>query len=214
MHGLRRIILADDHNLVRSGLAALLNQEARYKVVAEATDGIDAVDRAADVDAELLIVDLAMPRLGGMEVIRRIRETKRSLRILVLSMYDDVQFVSQAISAGANGYLVKHAMDDELFEAIEQVMAGHSYISSSIDPESLRECQWADADLTPRECEVLHLIAEGLTNSAIARELQISPNTVTRHRANLMQKLHVHNRVELIQTAAQHGLITLLPTKR
>jgi DNA-binding NarL/FixJ family response regulator len=204
-----RIILADDHNLVRTGLAAILNQDGRYEVVAEATNGYEAVEKLETVRCDLLIADLAMPRLGGIEMIQMLRNAKMAIKILVLSMYDDSQFVVRAMNAGANGYLLKHAMDDELFRAIDAVMAGESFISELIDPHALREFSLEDNDLTQRELAVLKLISEGLTNPEIAELLNISPNTATRHRANLMRKLNVHNRVELINTAFSRGLITI-----
>ncbi|MEZ6096821.1 MAG: response regulator [Pirellulaceae bacterium] len=209
MNEKRRVILADDHNLVRSGLAALLGQDGHYEVVAEAINGIDALEKVEAHDADLLIVDLAMPRLGGIEVIQGIRSRQLPLKVLVLSMYDDAQFVARAIKAGANGYLLKHALEEELFRAIDRVMSGETFISELIDQDALREFSFEDNDLTPREIEVLHLIAEGLTNSQVAVTLNISPNTATRHRANLMQKLNVHNRVELIHAANNRGLITI-----
>jgi DNA-binding NarL/FixJ family response regulator len=204
-----RIILADDHNLVRTGLAAILNQDGRYEVVAEATNGYEAVEKLESVRCDLLIADLAMPRLGGIEMIQMLRNAKLAIKILVLSMYDDSQFVVRAMNAGANGYLLKHAMDDELFRAIDAVMAGETFISELIDPHALREFSLEDNDLTQRELAVLKLISEGLTNPEIAELLNISPNTATRHRANLMRKLNVHNRVELINTAFSRGLITI-----
>jgi DNA-binding NarL/FixJ family response regulator len=205
----KKIILADDHNLVRSGLAAILMQDGRFAVVAEAVNGMEAIERVDSHPCDLVIADVAMPRLGGIEMIQALRAQQSRVRILVLSMYDDAQFVVRAMKAGANGYLLKHAMDDELFRAIDTILEGGVYISELIDADALRELQYTDDDLTPRELEVLHLIADGMTNPQIAELLAISPNTATRHRANLMQKLHVHNRVELIHTAFSRGLITI-----
>ncbi len=205
----KRVMLVDDHNLVRSGLAALLNQDGRFEVVAEATDGAEALARIQGVICDLLIIDLAMPRLGGIEVINAIRKKNRTLRILVLSMYDDAQFVARSMKAGANGFLLKHALDEDLFQAIDAVFDGEDFVSELIDQDALREFTLDDCDLTSREREVLHLIAEGKTNSEIAQVLVISPHTVTRHRANLMKKLNVHNRVELVNVASNRGLIIL-----
>lgn len=205
----KKVVLADDHNLVRSGLAAILVQEGRFQIVAEATNGIEAIDKVESHDCDLVIADLAMPRLGGIEMIQALRARQSKVRILVLSMYDDAQFVVRAMKAGANGYLLKHAMDDELFRAIDCVLAGETFVSEMINQEALRELSFHDEDLTPRELEVLHLIADGMTNPQIAELMNISPNTVTRHRANLMHKLNVHNRVELIHTAFSRGLITI-----
>ncbi len=204
-----RIVLVDDHNLVRSGMAALLRQDGRFDVVGEATNGLEALEKLREVPCDLLIIDLAMPRLGGIEVIEELRRRDKRIRILVLSMYDDAQFAARAIKNGANGYLLKHAMDGELFDAIEQVLAGDEFISESIDREAFLEFTFDDFELTSREKEVLQLIAEGMTNSEIANDLFISPHTVTRHRANLMKKLNVHNRVELVKVASSRGLIMI-----
>jgi DNA-binding NarL/FixJ family response regulator len=204
-----RVILVDDHNLVRSGLAALLSQDGRFEVVDEATNGVEGIEKINNTPSDLLIVDLAMPRLGGIELITDIRRTNRRLKILVLSMYDDAQFVARALKVGANGYLLKQALDEDLFHAIESVFDGEQFVSNLIDRDALREFTFDDSDLTSREREVLHLIAEGKTNGQIARVLSISPHTVTRHRANLMKKLNVHNRVELINVANSRGLIVM-----
>ncbi|HMO14512.1 MAG TPA: response regulator transcription factor [Pirellulaceae bacterium] len=204
-----RIILADDHNLVRSGLVAILNQDDRFEVVAEATNGYEAIEKLKATRCDLLIADLAMPRLGGIEMIQMMRDQGTKVKILVLSMYDDAQFVVRAMNNGANGYLLKHAMDDELFRAIDAVLAGENYISELIDANALRQCRADDSELTSRELEVLKLISDGLTTPEIAELLDISPNTAVRHRANLMRKLNVHNRVELINTAFSRGLITI-----
>jgi DNA-binding NarL/FixJ family response regulator len=205
----KRVILVDDHNLVRSGLAALLKQNGGLEVVDEATNGLKAIEKVQSTPCDLLIVDLAMPRMGGIEVVTEVRRSNKCVKILVLSMYDDAQFVARAMKAGANGYLLKHAMDGDLFEAIDAVFAGECFVSQSIDQEALREFTFEDTDLTSREMEVLHLIAEGMTNGEVARVLSISPHTVTRHRANLMKKLNVHNRVELVNVANRRGLITM-----
>lgn len=206
---LKRVMLVDDHNLVRSGLAALLNQTGQFSIVAEATNGVEAIEKLEIAGCDLLIVDLAMPRLGGIEVITEIRKKNKTVKILVLSMYDDAQFVARAMKAGANGFLLKHALDEDLFEAIEAVFNGDEFISKLIDKDALREFTFDDSDLTAREREVLHLIAEGKTNADIAAVLSISPHTVTRHRANLMKKLNVHNRVELVSVANSRGLIIM-----
>ena len=135
---------SDDHNLVRSGLAALLKQNGQFEVVDEATNGIEAIEKIRATPCDLVIVDLAMPRLGGIEVVMEIRRQNLSIKILVLSMYDDAQFVARAMKAGANGYLLKHAMDGDLFQAINAVFAGESFISRSIDQDALREFSFDD----------------------------------------------------------------------
>lgn len=206
---MKRVILADDHNLVRSGLAAILQQTGRFEIVAEATNGLEAVEKVQSTSCDLMIADLAMPRLSGIEMTQMLRANHCEVKILMLSMYDDAQFVARALKAGVDGYLLKHAMDNELFLAIDTILAGNCFVSSLIDAAALHEFTIDDSQLTPRELEVLQLISEGMTNPQIADLLAISPNTVTRHRANLMQKLNVHNRVELISVAFNRGLITI-----
>ncbi len=204
-----RVILVDDHNLVRSGMAALLKQAGRFEVVDEATNGIEGIEKIHSTPCDLLIVDLAMPRLGGIELITEIRRTHRKLRILVLSMYDDAQFVARRSKQGPTGTCSSTALDEDLFRAIAAVFDGETFVSQRVDLDALREFTFDDVDLTSREQEVLHLIAEGMTNGEIASVLSISPHTVTRHRANLMKKLNVHNRVELVNVANRRGLIVI-----
>ena len=205
----RRVVLVDDHNLIRRGLAALLVQRGGFEVVDEAQDGVEALARIGKTPCDLMIVDLAMPRIGGIDLITEIRRQNRRVRILVLSMYDDAQFVARAMKAGADGFLLKQGLEYELFRAIDAVFDGEEFISDSIDVDAVREFTIDDCELTAREKEVLSLIAEGKTNNDIAECLAISPHTVTRHRANLMRKLDAHNGVELINIANHRGLIML-----
>jgi DNA-binding NarL/FixJ family response regulator len=206
------VFLADDHNIVRRGLKSLIESEGRLKVVGEASNGEDAIDKLEQTTADLLIINLCMPRLNGLETIRRLSQRQPKLRILVLSMYDDAQFVAQALEWGATGYLLKHAMDDQLFAAIEAVLRGERYVSPTIDRGRLLELHSGAIELTAREREVLQLIAEGHTTQQVAETLGISPHTATRHRANLMQKLDAHNQVELVRNASLKGLI-LMPQR-
>jgi DNA-binding NarL/FixJ family response regulator len=204
-----RIILVDDHNIVRRGLAALLETDGRYRVVAEAETGEEAVACAEATPAEMMVLDLSMPRMNGLEVIRRIAKRCLRIRIVVLSMYDDPQFVAEALRDGARGYILKQAMDEELFLALEAVAKGGHYVSSTIDMGFVQEHLVVSQDLTAREREVLQLIADGHTTQELAEILQISPHTATRHRANLMQKLNAHNQVELVRVAAHKGIIII-----
>jgi DNA-binding NarL/FixJ family response regulator len=206
---MKRIILVDDHNLVRRGLAALLHTDGRYSVVGEASNGEEALLIVESTPADLMILDLSMPRLNGIETIRRLGKRFWRMRIIVLSMYDDAQFVAEALRGGAKGYILKQAMDDELFLALEAVGRGNQYVSATIDMARVRDHLFVAPDLTAREREVLQLIADGHTTQQVADILQISPHTATRHRANLMQKLNVHNQVELVRAAAQKGIIIL-----
>jgi DNA-binding NarL/FixJ family response regulator len=204
-----RVLLVDDHNLVRRGLASLLMSDGRFTVVAEAADGHEALAALDRHAIDVVILDLCMPRMSGLEIIRRIGRSTPPVRLLVLSMYDDEQFVAQALRWGARGYLLKHAMDDELFRALETVLKGGRYVSQAIDLSRSEGLALTSTELTAREREVLQLIVDGLTTQAIAEQLAISVHTATRHRANLMQKLDAHNQVELLRKASQLGLILL-----
>lgn len=204
-----RVFLVDDHALVRRGLAALLATDGRFQVVGEAGNGEDALCQLEHTPADLVVLDLSMPRLDGLETLRRLRATGSRVRILVLSMYDDTQFVAQALADGAHGYLLKHAMDDELFHALEALLRGGRYTSREIDMGRVSALEMARSELTAREREVLQLIAAGHTTQEVADILSISPHTATRHRANLMQKLDVHNQVELVRAAVARGLVMM-----
>ncbi|HEY0163675.1 MAG TPA: response regulator transcription factor [Edaphobacter sp.] len=204
-----RVILIDDHAIVRRGLAALLHADDRYRVVAEANDGEEALERLDTVEVDIAILDLSMPRLNGLETLRRIAKLHPKTRTIVLSMYDDEQFVAQSLRDGAYGYILKQAMDDELFGALDRVMQGGRFISPAIDMERIEHRHLERIDLTDREREVLQLIVDGHTTQAVAETLSISPHTATRHRANLMQKLRVHTQMELVRAAAQRGLVVL-----
>jgi len=203
------VILIDDHAIVRRGLAALLRADIRYKVVAEANDGEEALARLASMEVDIAILDLSMPRLNGLETLRRIAKQHPKIRTIVLSMYDDDQFVAQSLRDGAYGYVLKQAMDDELFGALDRVMQGGRYVSPCLDLERIEQRHLERIDLTHREREVLQLIVDGHTTQAVAETLSISPHTATRHRANLMQKLRVHTQMELVRAAAQRGLVVL-----
>jgi DNA-binding NarL/FixJ family response regulator len=204
------VILADDHNIVRRGLAALLQMEGTYQVVCEAQNGEEALQCADQTPAQIMILDLSMPRLNGLEAVRRLRHKHPKLRILVLSMYDDHEFVAQALQDGANGYILKHSMDDELFEALTVISHGRRFVSAGIDLAQIDQlAEPIAAPLTSREHEVLQLIAEGHPTAEIAEIMSISPHTANRHRANIMQKLGVHNQMELIRLAVKRGLIIL-----
>jgi DNA-binding NarL/FixJ family response regulator len=207
--GRRSLVLVDDHALVRRGLAALLETDGRYRVIAEAGDGEAALATLAGCRPDAVILDLSMPRLDGLETLRRLRRAGARLRILVLSMHDDEQFVARALGLGAQGYLLKEAMDDELFEAVDAILRGQRYVSRSLDAARIESLAGEPSALTEREREVLQLIAAGRTTHEVARILSISPHTATRHRANLMQKLDAHNQVELVRAAVLHGLIVM-----
>lgn len=207
-----RVLIVDDHAIVRRGIAALLNANGHYKVVAEARDGEEALAKLESVETDLVVLDLDMPRVNGLEVIRRLSKRQSRARVLVLSMYDDEQFVAQAFHGGARGYILKHAMDDEFFKALDTVLRGGKYVSSTINLQRVEQQLLDQADLTTREREVLQLIVDGHTTHQVADILSISPHTATRHRANLMQKLNVHTQVELVRNAVQRGLVMMPKT--
>ena len=210
-----RILLADDHNLVRRGLRLILDGEPDLQVVAEAADGNQAVELAARGDIDLAILDIAMPRLTGLQAAREMSRRSPAVRILMLSMYDNEQYFFEALKAGAAGYVLKSVADRDLVEACRAAMRGErflypgamtpliaDYLHRARNEQPLRE-----DPLTPREQEVLKLVAEGYTNKQIAEALVISEKTVERHRANILEKLGMRDRVELTRYAIRHGLI-------
>jgi DNA-binding NarL/FixJ family response regulator len=209
-----KVILVDDHNIVRRGLAALLHVEGNYTIVAEAENGEEAIRCADEVEADVMILDLSMPRLNGLEATRRLKKRHPQLKLLLLSMYDDEEFVVQSLQAGANGYILKHSMEDELFLALQAVLLDQQFISASIrlpaaDHLGVMLTTTVADKLTSREREVLQLIAEGHTTSELATLMSISPHTASRHRANVMQKLGVHTQAGLVRTAIEQGLVVL-----
>lgn len=204
-----RILLVDDHALVRRGLAVLLRMDSRYEVVGEASSGEAALPLVEQLRPDVMVLDLNMPGIDGLETLRRLRERGLPVKVLILTMHDEMHLVGQAMTNGADGYLLKDSMDDELFQAIDGVMRGQKYVAAAIDRSRLLEVTTRPTTLTTREREVLQLIAAGHTTSEVAEKLNISPHTATRHRANLMQKLDAHNQVELVRIASAQGLIVL-----
>jgi DNA-binding NarL/FixJ family response regulator len=210
-----RILLADDHAVVRRGLRLVLESEPDLEVVAEAGDGAEAVQRALDTDVDLAILDITMPRLTGIQAARELSVRKADLRLLILSMHDNEQYFFEALRAGASGYVLKSAVDRDLVEACRATMRGEPFVypaavSALIRDhlERAREGEDLPADpLSPRESEVVKLIAEGHTSREIAELLVISEKTVERHRANILEKLGMGDRVELTRYAIRRGLV-------
>jgi len=199
------VLLADDHSLVRKGFRRMLEDEPDLEILGEAANGREAVEMVAKLAPNVLVMDFSMPELDGAQATREIRKTNQSTRILILSMYSNENYVHNALEAGANGYLLKNAIDVELPEAIRAVAAGKRFISSAL--------QGPHADdgfdkLTPREKQVLTMIAEGKSNKEIAALLNLSVNTVAVHRANLMDALNIHKAAELVLYAVRKGLVT------
>jgi DNA-binding NarL/FixJ family response regulator len=209
-----RILVADDHEIVRQGLKLVLNAEPDLQVVAEAADGADAVARGLDPDVQLAILDIAMPRKTGLQATRELSRRRPDLRILILSMYDNEEFLFEALKAGASGYVLKSGADDDIVEACRAAMRGQSFLYPSAVDALIRDfIERADErgdsydPLTPRELEVLKLIAEGHSSKQIAAQLVISTKTVERHRANILYKLGMRDRVQLTRYAIRRRLI-------
>ena len=207
-----RILLVDDHILVRRGLAALVNGSGRYTVVGEAGNGLEAVALAQQVDADIMILDLSMPGMNGLDALKSLRVSSPALSVVILSMYDDVPFVLRALRGGARGYVLKQSLEDELFNALQAVARGERYLSPLLNVQRYEDDLDQEPGLTQRERQVLQQIAHGSTTRHVADALGISWHTANRHRANLMHKLGAHNQIELVQNAARHGLV--LPGKQ
>jgi DNA-binding NarL/FixJ family response regulator len=210
-----RILLADDHALVRRGLRLILDGEPGLTVVAEAGDGAEAVELAAAGGVDLAVLDIAMPRMTGLQAAREISRQELPVRMLMLSMYDNEQYVYEALRAGACGYMLKSAADRDLVDGCRAAMRGEPFLYPAAIAvliadylERIRTSVEAPPDpLTPRELEVVKLIAEAYTSDGIALELGITRRTVDRHRENILAKLGMRDRVELARYAIRRGLI-------
>jgi len=212
-----RIVLADDHVLVRQGLRRILEGTADLEVIGEANDGLELLDLLKQLTPDLVILDIFMPNLRGIEAIHEIKKIHSDVRILILTMHRDKEYLYLALSAGAKGYLLKEDADKELFSAIEKVRQGKIYISPHFSEEVVDDLvQIGKGDtktvfetdpLTPREREVLKLIAEGRSSKEIAQLLFISVLTVNNHRANLMEKLNLKKVTDLVKYAIRKGYI-------
>jgi DNA-binding NarL/FixJ family response regulator len=213
-----RVIVADDHHLVRQGIRALLEKADDIEVVGEAAHGQEAVELVKRLAPDVLVMDIAMPRLNGNQALGRVRALGVAPQVVILSMYSDETLVRQALRNGAKGYLLKRSVTEELLLAVRAASRGEIYLSPAISRSIVADflTLHADADaaspferLTPREREVLQLIAEGHTNNAIAQILKLSVKTVEKHRSNLMSKLNVHDLAGLIRVAIKHRLVFL-----
>jgi two-component system response regulator NreC len=209
-----RVLVADDHTIVRQGLVGILKASDEVEVVGEAADGAEAVEKAAKLKPDVVVLDVSMPHLSGLEAARRIRETLPGTRILVLTMHDDEEYVLKMVRAGASGYLLKDSAASELLAGIRALKAGKVFFGPHAS-RALADAYQSDrplADdpyerLTDREREVFQLVVEGKTNAQIADVLFISPKTVDNHRTRLMEKLGVHGTADLVRFAAKHKLI-------
>jgi len=209
-----RILVADDHPIVRSGLKTVLDAQPDLEVVAEADDGAEAVKKALAEDVHLAILDVAMPKLTGIQAAAELHRRKPDLKLLMLSMYDGEQFLFESLKAGASGYVLKSDADQDIVDACRQTMRGASFLYPSAITTLVRDYVERGLDddarvdvLTPRELQVLKLIAEAHSSKEIAAELVISVKTVERHRQNILEKLGMSDRVELTRYAIRRGLI-------
>ena len=210
-----RILLADDHAVVRRGLRLVLDAEPDLAVSAEAGDGAEAVERALAHEVDLAILDVTMPRLTGIQAARELSQRKPELRTLILSMHDNERYFFEALRAGASGYVLKSVADRDLVEACRATIRGEPFLYpgavKSLIRSHLERGKEGDAipddPLTPRESEITKLVAEGHTNRDIAETLVISEKTVERHRANILEKLGMHDRVDLTRYAIRRGLV-------
>ena len=209
-----RILVADDHPIVLRGLRTVLNAQADLEVVAEATDGDEAVELAISNDIHLAILDISMPRKTGLQAAREITHRKPEVRVLMLSMHDTEQYLFEAIRAGASGFVLKSAVDRDLVEACRATMRGQPFVYPAgiraLMRDYLERARTGETHrelLTPREEEILKLVAEAHTNDEIGGLLHISKKTVERHRANILEKLGMRDRVQLTRYAIRRGLI-------
>lgn len=209
-----RVFLADDHGILRAGLRLLIDAQPDMRVVGEAGDGASTLQLAAELQPDLILLDLTMPGLGGLEALPLLRQRAPQSRVLILTMHDSEGYLRQALQAGAAGYVLKGAVDSELLNAMRAVARGETYIHSAITHkllESIRPSAPPTSDpweaLSSRELEVLRLVALGYTNSEIAEQLSISVKTVETYRARGMEKLNLRTRAELVRAAIARGLL-------
>ena len=218
-----RVMLVDDHDVVRSGLKSLLGMDQQIEVVGEAANGADALARIPEFSPEVVVMDISMPTMDGLEATRRINATFPDCLVLALTVHEDKQYFFEMLAAGAKGYITKQAAAEELVSAIKAVASGHVYLQPALARWLLEDYQrinkggiaggeqeLASADLatlSKRELEILELVAEGLTTPEIGRKLDLSPKTVSRHRERIMNKLNMHSATELVKFAIRTGLI-------
>ncbi|ALN92463.1 response regulator [Lysobacter gummosus] len=208
-----RVLIADDHTMVRESLVSLL-RSGGVDIVGQAADGLDTLKQAQALRPDVVVTDLSMPRLSGLEVIRRLFDSLPEVRVLVLTMHQEDEYILQAVRAGATGYMVKDSPASELLAAVHSVHTGKGYFGPQAARALAEQLRHPERDLgnpygrlTPREREVFHLIAEGLTTKEIARQLTISVKTAENHRARVLEKLAVRNTAELVRYALRKGLL-------
>ncbi|MFO8082698.1 MAG: response regulator transcription factor [Desulfobacterales bacterium] len=214
----KSILIVDDHPLFREGLKAIIERGSRFEVVGEAGNGRDGLQMAKTLKPDMIIVDISLPDRSGIQLTREIRTLFSRTRILIVSMHSKIDYIAEAFQAGATGYVVKESASERLLQGLESVVRGDYFLDSSVShavvenlmKSPLKEAKITDADydtLTPREQEVMRFLAEGFSSKKVAEKLCISPKTVENHRSNIMNKLGLHNTIELIRYAAKLGLI-------
>lgn len=206
-----KILLADDHTIVRQGLKLILSAHSDLQVVGEAANGREAIELAEKLKPDIVLMDVAMPELTGIEATKRMVAANSRIRVLVLSMHKEAAYVREILRAGARGYILKDAIDTELLSAVRSIARGDGYISPAVSGALLNDYRKDVTDpadlLSSREREVLQLIAEGKTNKEIATHLHLSVYTVDSHRGKIMEKLNLHSTGELVRFAMKHGLV-------
>ncbi len=211
-----RILLADDHTILRAGLKMMLNAQPDMEVVGEAQDGRQAIQEAQRLQPDIVLMDITMPDMNGIEATKQIKRNLPTARILILTMHEHDEYVFQALRAGASGYMLKEAADTDLISALHIIQSGQFYLSPAAQSvmvgdylQRVRTGEEKDSysSLTEREREILKLVAEGYTNNQIAERLIISPKTVDTHRTHIMDKLNLHSRAELVKYAMRRGLL-------
>jgi DNA-binding NarL/FixJ family response regulator len=207
------VVIADDHAVVRGGLRALIKDDPELELVGEASGGTEAIELVRLMQPDILVLDLSMPDIDGITVTRRLKNLGSTTRILILTVHEDESLLREAIRSGASGYILKRAAEAELISAIRTVLQGKLYVdpvmmlSVLTEPAEKPAVPRADSPLTSRETDVLRLVAQGYTNRQISEELGISVRTVEGHRANILEKLGLHSRAELVRYARQCGLV-------
>lgn len=202
-----RVALVDDHALVRDGIKALLAVMPPLEVVGEAESGADAIEMVGRCQPDLLLVDISLRDMNGLELTRVLRSQYPSLKVLVLSMYDNYEYVSESVRSGASGYVLKNAPSREIIAAIEAIVSGGTFYSAEIAQRLIAD-KSTDNELTPRESQVLYKMAQGLNNKEMARELDISVRTVETHRLSIRRKLNIDKPAALVKYAIDHGIIS------
>lgn len=202
-----RVALVDDHALVRDGIKALLAVMAPLEVVGEAENGADAIEMVGRCQPDLLLVDISLKDMNGLELTRVLRSQYPSLKVLMLSMYDNNEYVSESVRAGASGYVLKNSPSREIIAAIEAIASGGTFYSAEIAQRLIAD-KSTDNELTPRESQVLYKMAQGLNNKEMARELDISVRTVETHRLSIRRKLNIDKPAALVKYAIDHGIIS------